>query len=331
MKTALVFLLKLGLTAACLWWAFSAVDGESLLFTEPGRTDFRWLAAGVVLAGISVFLTAVRWWAFLKVVEIPATIGRVVELTMIGNLLSLFSIGSVGGDAARIILLSRENRGKKLHVMMSVLVDRMAGMVTLGLLFFFVSAGSFRELTERDTLGPVGESALKLAWLWIGGGFVMVAGFFIFASPPLHRRIHANGRFAKWPMLEKVPEIYDAYRRNWKMTSFGLGTSIVMLVVYFASFWCGLKAVGGEAALGQVMTAMPVIDGLSAIPVSIGGVGIRENLFMMLMPPLADVSRETARDASLAGFACTVFWALLGALFFLKKRDRISAEEAEEK
>jgi hypothetical protein len=32
----------------------------------------------------------------------------------------------------------------------------------------------------------------------------------------------------------------------------------------------------------------------------------------------------------LAGFACNVFWAVLGALFFLKRRDRISVKEMKE-
>jgi len=47
------------------------------------------------------------------------------------------------------------------------------------------------------------------------------------------------------------------------------------------------------------------------------------------MMDLAGVPAETAVAASLAGFACNVFWALLGALFFLKKRDRITVDELE--
>jgi hypothetical protein len=44
---------------------------------------------------------------------------------------------------------------------------------------------------------------------------------------------------------------------------------------------------------------------------------------------LAGVAPETAVAASLAGFACNVLWALLGALFFLKKHDRIAVAELE--
>lgn len=327
MKAALIFLLKLALTVGCLWWAFSGVEGEESVLGHPEKLDLGWLAGGAVLAGLSMVLTALRWWVFLRVQQIRVSIPRAIELTMIGNLFSLVSVGSLGGDAARIILLIRDHPGRKLAITMSVLVDHMAGMVTLGLLFFFMSAQSFDALTGGGLLGPHGANLLKLAWVWIGGGFLMVGLLFICACPPVHRRIHANGRTFRWPAARQIPEIYDTYRRYWKLTCVGLVFSMAMMLAYFASFWCGMRAVGGQATLGSVMTAMPVIDGLSAIPVSIGGIGIRENLFMILMPALADVSREMARNASLAGFGCNVLWALLGAAFFLKKRDRITAED----
>ena len=330
MRAFLLFLLKLGLTVLCLWWAFSGIDGQGTIFSHPEKIDFGWMAAGVVMAGLSVVMTAVRWWYFLRVQAIKVSVGRAIELTMIGNLFNLISVGSLGGDAAKVILLIRDHPGKKLAITMTVLMDHMAGMVTIGLLFFFVSSGRFNELTSREILGNQGENLIRLAWLYIGGGFVMVGFFFLCASPPIHKRIHANNRLDRWPFMRQVPEIYDTYRKNWKLTLAGLAASFAMVFTFFASFWCGLMAVGGHASLGSVMTAMPVIDGLSSIPVSISGIGIRENLFMMLMPAITDVPKEVARDASLAGFACSVFWALLGAGFFLKKRDRISAAELRE-
>ena len=330
MKSALIFLLKLVLTIVCLWWAFSGIDGEGTILARPGEIHYGWLAAGVGMAGLSVVLTALRWWVLMKVLDIRVGILRAIELTMIGNLFSLFSVGSLGGDAAKVILLIRDHPGKKLPITMSVLIDHMAGMVTIGLLFFLVSVRGFEDLTSREVLGAQGENILRLAWLYIGGGLLMVGLFFLCASPPLHRRIHANGRLDRWPVMRRIPEIYDTYRRNWKLTLAGLGFSMLMTLAYFTSFWCGLRAVGGDAALGPVMTAMPVIDGLSSIPVSISGIGIRENLFMMLMPALADISKDAARDSSLAGFACNMLWAVLGALFFLKRRDRLSVKEMKE-
>jgi uncharacterized membrane protein YbhN (UPF0104 family) len=249
------------------------------------------------------------------------------ELTMIGNLFSLMSVGGIGGDAARIVLLIRDHPGRKLVITMAVLVDHLAGMVTMAALFFIISAARFEVLADQSALG---RGVIRFAWFYLGGGLAVVALFFLCASPPIHRRIHGSDRFARWPVLRRIPEIYDVYRSNWKHTLAGVMVSFVMLFAYFISFWCGLKAVGGTASVGTVITAMPVIDAISGLPVSVAGLGVREKLFEILMNDLAGVPASTAVAASLAGFACNLLWAVCVALFFLKKRDRLQIAELQE-
>lgn len=324
MKAFLLFLLKLGLTVLCLWWALSQIDLTDSILSRPAEMDYRWLAAGAGLAGLAVIFTAIRWWFFLRAQSINVSVGRTIELTMIGNLFNLVSIGGIGGDAARILLLIRDHPGRKLVITMAVMVDHLAGMVTMAALFYIISAVRFDALVDQSVLG---KGVIRFAWFYMGGGLLMVALFFVCAYPPIHERIHASGRMARWPFIKQVPEIYDVYRRNWKLTLAGIVASFLMLFSYFISFWCGMKAVGGTAPVEAVITAMPVIDSISALPVSVAGVGVREKLFEVLMHDLAGVTAEIAVSASLAGFACNVLWALLGALFFLKKRDRIKAAD----
>ena len=326
MKAFLVFLFKLALTALCLWWAFSQVEFDHSVFTAPGAVDYRWLAAGVALAGLSVFLQATRWWFFLRGQSLQVGLGRAVELTMIDSLFSLASVSGLGGDAARIILLMRDHPGRKLVIATAVMADHLAGMVSIALLFFIISATRFDALASQSVLG---RGVIHFAWVYLGGGLAMVALIFIFASPPVHRRIHNNDRFARWPILKRLPLLCDVYRRNWKHALAGLAVSFLMLGAYFSSYYCGMRAVGGTADYGAVMSAMPVIDAVSGLPISIAGVGVREKLFEVLMKDLAGVPAETAVAASLVGFACNALWALLGALFFLKKRDRIAVSELE--
>ena len=130
--------------------------------------------------------------------------------------------------------------------------------------------------------------------------------------------------------MKRIPELYDIYRKNWRHALAGVAVSFVMLIAYFSSYYCGMRAVGGDAGYGALISAMPVIDAISGMPVSIAGVGVREKLFEVLMDDLAGVPPSVAVAASLAGFACNVVWAGLGALFFLKKRDRVSRTELEE-
>ncbi|MFT3990576.1 MAG: lysylphosphatidylglycerol synthase transmembrane domain-containing protein [Luteolibacter sp.] len=326
-KAGIFFLLKLTLTGLGLWWAFSHVDWNHPVFTHPEAIDYSWLLAGVGTAGLGVILCAIRWWFFLKAQSLRVSIWRSIELTMIGNLFNLVSTAGIGGDAARILLLIRDHPGRKLVVAMAVMMDHLAGMVALALSFFVISAARFEALTEQSRLG---RDIIHFSWVWFSGGLGLVALIFICASPPVHRKIHANNRFAKWPFMVQIPLIYDTYRRNWKLTLAGAAFSFALLAAYFASFWCGLRAVGGTTSLTTVVSAMPVIESISSMPVSVAGVGVRESTFQILLKDLANVSAETAVAASLAGFSCNTFWAFLGAFFFLKKRDRVSVAELEE-
>ena len=326
MKAFLIFCLKLALTGLCLWWAFSQVKIDRSIFTRPGAIDYCWLGAGAALAGIAIVFQGMRWWLFLRGQALAVSLGRAVELTMIDSLFSLASVSGLGGDAARIILLMRDHPGRKLVIAMTVMADHLAGLVSLAVLFFIISVAKFDAIVHQSILG---RGVIHFAWFYLGGGLAMVLMIFVCASPPIHRLIHGNGRFARWPFMSKIPELYDIYRKNWKYALAGLIASFFMLFAYFSSYYCGMRAVGGNAEYTAVISAMPVIDSISGLPISIAGVGVREKLFEVLMKDLAGVPPETAVAASLAGFACNVFWAGLGALFFLKKRDRVTVAELE--
>lgn len=324
MKAVLLFLLKLGLTSVFLWWAFSKADLENSVFAKPGAVDYRWIAAGVGCAGAAISLHALRWWFFLRAQALAVSYPRAWKLMMIDSLINLASVSGLGGDAARIILLGRERPGKKLVVAMAVMTDHLAGLVSITLWFFLFSAARFGQLTAASALG---KSVIHFAWVYLGGGLLLVVLMFVCASPPIHRRIHKNNRFARWPILVRMPELCDVYRRRWPEALAGLAVSLPMLAVYSLTFYCGLRAVGGNAEPSAVLTAMPVIDALSGLPISVAGVGVREKLFQTLMGDLRGISPATAVAASFAGFACHAAWALVGALFFLRKRDRVSREE----
>ena len=100
-----------------------------------------------------------------------------------------------------------------------------------------------------------------------------------------------------------------------------------MLIIYFSSYFCGLRAVGGTSSYSDVISAMPVIDAISGLPISVAGIGVREKLFETLLRDLAAVKPETAIAASLVGFFCNAIWAGFGALLFLKKRHGTNLRE----
>ena len=72
-----------------------------------------------------------------------------LDLTLVGNLFSLASVGSIGGDAARILLLNKRVPKRKIAITTSVMVDHLSGMVAMALMFFLLTAGRFEALLEH--------------------------------------------------------------------------------------------------------------------------------------------------------------------------------------
>ncbi len=322
----LLFFVKGLLTAACLWWALSGVDFGSSIFARPGDLDWRWIFSGLAFAGAAILLTAARWWLLLRAQDVCTGFWRTVELTLIGNLFNLAAVGGIGGGAARVFLLIREHPDRKLAITLTVMVDHLVGLVSMALLFFAVTAGRFDALEEQSALG---RGVIRFAWVFFAGGLGLIALMFVMSYPPVHQFIHRPGRGWKWEVLRRLPELNDIFRRRWPHALGSLAVSTAMLPVYFATFWCGARAAGGDVGFGPVFSAMPVVDAISAMPISIAGIGVREKTFELLMNDLTGMPDDIAVSGSLIGFFCSLIWSLLGALLFLKPRDRVRIGELE--
>lgn len=327
MKAWLLFFLKLLLTAGCLIWAFSGVDFESTILSRPSEIDFGWIAVGLVMAGVSMVLTALRWQVFLHGQDIHLPFRRVLDLTMIGNLFSLASVGGLGGDAARILLLNKQIPNRKIAITASVMIDHVSGMVAVALLFFLLTTGRFDALEQQSILG---KGVLRFTWVYMAGAVVVLAAGVVIMSPLVHGRVHRDGRWVPWEFIRTFPEACDRYRKKWKHALGGVILSCLMLSASYLAFWAGARAVGCEVGAGTMFSMMPVVDAISAIPVSVSGIGVREKLFEVLLSDLAGVPGAVAVSASLAGFLLHVAWSLVGAVLFLRHRGEVTVREIRE-
>jgi uncharacterized protein (TIRG00374 family) len=328
MKKWLLFVVKFALTAACLWWAFSDIDLKDTGLARPSAIGWEWIAAGIALGGLTYLISALRWWILLRAQDIRVSLARTFELTLMGEVFNLVTAGGVGGDAAKIYLLTRQHRERKLAVTMSLMVDHLVGLVAMALLFFAFTAGRFEALEAQSAMG---KGAIRFGWVFFGGGLALIALMFVMSSPWVHDRIHRNHRGSRWEKLRRIPQIYDVYRRKWKHALLALLASAAMLPVEYAIFWCGFHAIGHDESLWKVIGALPVVEAISALPLSISGVGVREKSMEILMHDLTGMAAEVAVAGSLIGFACrNLVWALAGGLLFLRPSDRTSMKKIEE-
>ena len=65
---------------------------------------------------------------------------------------------------------------------------------------------------------------------------------------------------------------------------------------------------------------MPIVATVTALPISIGGAGLREGLFIQILGALYATPESIATLVSLSGFMMQVFWSLVGGVIYLGYR-----------
>lgn len=134
MKRAAVLFIKVALPAALfiyLLWRVPASDYEAF-WSRPKRWDL--LALAQLTALTATVLGMIRWWGLVRAFGIPFEIREALKLGFLGYLLNFISLGSVGGDLFKAILVAKHKPQSRPEAVASVVLDRAIGMLGLVLL-----------------------------------------------------------------------------------------------------------------------------------------------------------------------------------------------------
>ena len=71
---------------------------------------------------------------------------------------------------------------------------------------------------------------------------------------------------------------------------------------------------------------MPVVDVVAALPLTVSGLGVRENLFVELLGAKLTIGMQGALMVSLLGFAANGLWGLIGGVWLALHRWRSGME-----
>jgi len=201
--------------------------------------------------------------------------------------------------------------------MLAVLMDRLIGLLALIMISGVIVAIRYDWLKTS----PVAQ---RLTWAL---GLILVSGLggiiFSFAISGFGLAHKLPKRMPMRDTMIDLSVAYNAYARAWPASLVALVLSFGIHVASFSVFICAAHALntsnaaGVPVTTGEILTVMPIILTLAALPMSVGGAGVREALFAMLLVPLCGVTQDAAVTLSLTGAALAAAWGLIGGLIFL--------------
>ena len=277
MKQLFKLTLKLALAAILIYWLVHTkkITAEPfvLLWATPWLT---FLVLAVTLGLIIV--NNYRWLLLLQGQRIHSTTRQTLPLTFIGLFFNLAMPGAVGGDVIKAYYISQDQPGSRLRAATSVLMDRIVGLYAMTLLSLIAI------LTHLDRI--MASNQLKALALFI---VALTLGFTVFFILGFSQSIRSHqwtdrvlkgipgGRF-----VEKVYDVVHNYRHGKKQFGLGILLSLVVQSINILCFYIIGINLHYEVTLGALFFIVPLGMIAMAVPLSPGGVGVGQYVFLAL-------------------------------------------------
>jgi glycosyltransferase 2 family protein len=307
-KKIAVFTIRFLVAAILLASILYAVD-PSKIKQDLGRLQIDRLALLIVVSWIGQLFCAQRWRLFASTQGMHGSYSTFFQIYFLGMLFNVGLPSLVGGDAVKAYLISRKT-GKALHNgFASVLQDRALGLISL--LIYGSGAVVLNPLTWRGL--PLW---LLYGLIWTGISLFILL---IWKGDLVYRRyLNAGSRNLFQRGLALLASFHDS------LTNIHGSAGSWIQIVAISFFNSGLVlwtlqqvsvAAGNPVDLVAFSVLFPLIAVLTMLPISLGGLGIREWAYVEGLG-LLEVHPDIALTIALATSALMIVADLVG-IFFL--------------
>jgi uncharacterized protein (TIRG00374 family) len=294
----------------------------SLSLISPGV-----FVVSVFVMGLTLVLGIWRWRIVMAVQGLHLPWSRATEISFVAHFFNSFLLGSTGGDLMKAYYAARETHHKKAEAVVTVLADRLIGLWAMLLFAGLMMLANVPLLMRHERLRAV--ALLILAML---ASCTLIAGL-AFRGGLSRRWSGAREWLRRLPKGEWLERLLEASRnfgrQRWFMTR-TMAISMILNAVCVLQVLILSWGLGLRVAAPALFVIVPVIICISALPITPSGLGVRENLYVLILAhPLFGVEPTHALSLSLLAYAGFLFWSIIGGFVYLLFRDKHHLTEQE--
>jgi glycosyltransferase 2 family protein len=295
---------KAAISVLLIWYLLDRVD-LAKVFARVQQLDVLDAVSCLAIFVVQIGLVNARWWLVARVVDAWMRFWKALEILVIGMFFNQTLPSSVGGDAVRVWLVTRQGIpiGKAVNV---VLCDRVLGLVFL----VAVIGASLPALYAR-----VGDPTTRtvLTAIVIGGGIALAILLL------LGKRLADLLR--RWRFTRPFGNLAADFRRLFTGRAV-LPLSLLSILVHLLTISAmTLLAWGIDLRVGflDCLVIVPTVVLITTIPISIAGWGLREGAMVAGFGFIGIAADDALALSVLFGLA-QILIALPGGLVWLVDR-----------
>ena len=255
-----------------------------------------------------------RWADIARAAGIRENYPRFARLFLEGSFFNLFLPTSIGGDVARALKLAPDAGGRA-RAAGTVLADRLLGLVALLVVGAAMASPNPSQSTPWPTLG-LGVAYLGVAWLALRVAIRLGRS----------QRFRPEGANSRFRFAKPVFDSLASASRQPGVLEKSLAWSFVVQMALIGAVAMLGVGLGLNLQLGQYAIIVPTATLLATLPVSFGGMGVREGSLAILLVGQGG-SAESGVALGIAWYLMTLVSGLLGGVsLVLGKARNVPAE-----
>ena len=299
------FIISIGLLLVLIY-----VAEMPSVFSKIKVIDISYILGCVAILSFAQLLSSVRWQKILKADGVEISLSYLFSSYMIGMFANNFMPTSIGGDIVKTYDIYRITKNMTLSFL-SVFLERFTGLIIL-LILSWLGVSIAWQSASADTLG---------IWIVVNALCIIVVLCFVnkATADRMQTYLDTSRMFRKIQGLGGAFRAVRSFTRKKVLLAKLLLISIPIQLITVTIYYILSQSIGLNISFVFLLFTVPLITILSLLPISLGGLGVREST-TVLMFSIDGISPESALALSLVYTGVVYITGLLGAISLIMRQ-----------
>jgi glycosyltransferase 2 family protein len=313
-------LLKIIISLGLIFYISNKLGLRKIAF-EISSIKFSWFLLAIIVFSISNILGSIQWHWLLRIKNAKVKLIRIISSYHVGLFFNNFLVGYIGGDPIRIYDVSRLIGNNSL-AFSSVFMDRLIGFAVLTTLALGAALYWINLFNSNNILFII--IAIFIAWILL---------FVFFFNEKFIKKFNWIFKLILPVNIgNKLKEIYrdiNTYKHHKKDIMNIIGLSVVIQALRIIVHYVIALSLNVHISVVYFFIFIPIIALLSSLPISIGGIGVRETSGVALFAQIWSNHQDIVAFEFLS-FVIGILCTLPGGIIFMLRKEIVPHNSTEE-
>jgi len=305
MRNFFSLIIKISISALLLIFLFKRIDIKGVL-VDIRSADMFYFSLAVILFLVVNILGFVRWVLLLRSFDKELSLKKICVSHSGGLFFNVFLPTTIGGDVVRTLDLTVHTKDSS-FVFATVFIDRICGFLAITIIAFlgFLVGYSFNYIKD-----------LSLFFIILIFTLLVILLFLITFTKKVYDLAYKLIPFKS--VKDYIARFHNCcyqFRLNKSALIMAILLSLLIQGLFQFVFYLIGKSLGIHINPVYYFILIPIINIASFIPISIGGLGIRDNVAVALFARLGVMASKVAAMTLLV-FALIVFLGFVGGIIY---------------